>query len=601
MTRIRVISADREPARQSAVPGRAGTARPPGAHPIRTVWRGGASRPIQRLVPTTSSPRARLVAALPRRLTRPLSYLAVLAWVGCMAVLVQRTYLQASPVNLAADLARYGTEAEWRGVYYRGEKVGFTVGQVVPIDDGYELQEDGRLQMSLLGATTPAVLRTTARVDRSFALTSFDFSLDPGTGPLQLSGTVDGLTLRITIRSAGSERTETRTLKEPPALMLNLARRLAAAGLSAGATHQLMVFDPATLSNQPITVRVHQREVVLTGGRPLPAFKVDLAYAGLTTTAWITDTGAIVREESPLGLMSVRETPEQAQQLAVSARVRQDMLQAAAIVPTLRVPVTEPTDVVRLRLEMSGADLSRFELDGLTQRFDGRLLEVTDPRAIVASAADADRARYLAPESFIESDDPEIVETARRIAGSAPDPRTKAERLVREVNAMLDKKPTVSLPSAKEVLRTKVGDCNEHTALYVALARAAGLPARINVGLAMVRGAFYYHAWPEVYIDAPGGRGYWLPVDPTFNQFPADATHLRLLRGGLDKQTAVLPLIGQLKLTVLEAEMAPNTSPVIVGREAPDAGTEGAALPLAMTLPTRQDCGCWTSPCRRTP
>ena len=47
--------------------------------------------------------------------------------------------------------------------------------------------------------------------------------------------------------------------------------------------------------------------------------------------------------------------------------------------------------------------------------------------------------------------------------------------------------------------------------------------------------------------------------------------------------------------------MAPNTSPVIVGRETPDAGTEGAALPLAMTLPTRQDCGCWTSPCRRTP
>lgn len=549
----------------------------------------------------TFPPRVRLVAALPRRLTRPLSWLAVAAWVVCMAVLVQRTYLQASPANLAADLARYGTEAEWRGVYYRGEKVGFTVGQVVTVDDGYELQEDGRLQMSLLGATTPAVIRTTARVDRAFTLRSFDFSLDPGTGPLTLSGTVDGLTLRVTIRSAGSERTETRTLKEPPALMLNMARRLAAAGLSAGATHELMVFDPATLANQPVTVRVHAREVVVTGGRPLPAFKVDLAYSGLTTTAWITDTGTIVREESPLGLMSVRESPEQAQQLAVPARVRQDMLQAAAIVPTLRVPVTEPTDVVRLRLEMTGADLSSFDLDGLTQRFDGRLLDVIDPRTLAAGPADAAAAQYLAPETLIESDDPEIVEQARRIVGGATDPRTKAERLVREVNAMLDKKPTVSLPSAREVLRTKVGDCNEHTALYVALARAAGLPARINVGLAMVRGAFYYHAWPEVYIEERAGRGYWLPVDPTFNQFPADATHLRLLRGGLDRQTAILPLIGRLKLTVLEAEMAPNTSPVIVGRETPDAAVPGAALPLSMALPTRQDCGCWVLPCRRAP
>ncbi len=107
------------------------------------------------------------------------------------------------------------------------------------------------------------------------------------------------------------------------------------------------------------------------------------------------------------------------------------------------------------------------------------------------------------------------------------------------------------------MLRTKVGDCNEHTALYVALARALGIPARIAVGLAYVRGiqgAFYYHAWPEVYLE-DGGRGLWLPVDPTFNQFPADATHVRLARGGLDKQAAILPMIGRLRMDVLDVEL----------------------------------------------
>src|SRR6266704_3433266 len=92
--------------------------------------------------------------------------------------------------------------------------------------------------------------------------------------------------------------------------------------------------------------------------------------------------------------------------------------------------------------------------------------------------------------------------------------RAQVERLTRYVNGLLDKKPTVSIPSAREVLRTKVGDCNEHTSLFVAMARASGIPARINVGLVFVRGAFYYHAWPEVYIDE-GARGLWLPVDPT--------------------------------------------------------------------------------------
>ena len=49
---------------------------------------------------------------------RPLSWLVVLAWVGCMAVLVNRSYFMTSAANLATDLARYGSAAHWRGVYY---------------------------------------------------------------------------------------------------------------------------------------------------------------------------------------------------------------------------------------------------------------------------------------------------------------------------------------------------------------------------------------------------------------------------------------------------------------------------------------------------
>src|SRR4030095_7301040 len=100
---------------------------------------------------------------------------------------------QGSARNLATDLARYGSTAQWRGVYYRGEKIRFTVSQVQAPDECSELQEDGRLQFTLLGATTAATLKTTAHVDRSFALKSFDFSLDPGTGPMSIKGQLNGL------------------------------------------------------------------------------------------------------------------------------------------------------------------------------------------------------------------------------------------------------------------------------------------------------------------------------------------------------------------------------------------------------------------------
>ena len=539
----------------------------------------------------------RILRPLPRTVTRPLSILALIAWVVTMGVMINRSYLQASSRNLATDLASYGSTAQWRGVYYRGEKIGFTVSQVLPTDDGFELREDGRLQFTLLGAHTFAILKTTAHVDRSFALQDFDFSIDPGTGPMNIKGRLDGLRMSLEISSRSGTRTETRQLVDKPALMLSVGRRLAAEGLTPGTTRQWAVFDPATMKNAPVNIAIGAREVVTAGTRrPIPAFKIDMSFSGITTTAWITDTGEIVREESPMGLITILETQEQAMTLTVSDRMQEDMLENAAIVPRMAPQnrIVEPRDVKRLRLRMIGVDLSSPDVQGSGQTVEGDVVELIDPRDLKPGPAPTDLEQYLRPEPFIESDSPEIIAAAEKMVAGITGPRARAERLTREVNTMVEKKPTVSLPSALEVLRTKVGDCNEHTALFVALARSLGIPARINVGLVYVRGAFYYHAWPEVYLDEGNGQGLWLPVDPTFDQFPSDATHVRLARGGLDKQAAILPMVGKTKMFVTEVEVAPNSSPILVGRQASD------PRPMAIDIPRRQACGCWASPCSGT-
>src|SRR5262252_4472077 len=126
----------------------------------------------------------------------------MLAWIATMALVLTRAYVQARAMNLATDLARYGTAAEWRGVYYRGEKIGFSVSQTTPRGDGFEVEEDARLQMSLLGATTPATVKTTATLDQNFSLQTFTFSLDPGTGPVQVVGRVSGTHVSVTIKTA---------------------------------------------------------------------------------------------------------------------------------------------------------------------------------------------------------------------------------------------------------------------------------------------------------------------------------------------------------------------------------------------------------------
>ena len=82
------------------------------------------------------------------------------------------------------------------------------------------------------------------------------------------------------------------------------------------------------------------------------------------------------------------------------------------------------------------------------------------------------------------------------------------------------------------------------------MARALALPARTAVGLVHVNGAFYYHAWPEVWL------GEWVAVDPTFGQYPADASHIRFVVGGLAQQVEIVRLIGNLHIEVLSQTVA---------------------------------------------
>jgi transglutaminase-like putative cysteine protease len=155
--------------------------------------------------------------------------------------------------------------------------------------------------------------------------------------------------------------------------------------------------------------------------------------------------------------------------------------------------------------------------------------------------------RYTRSEPTAESGNPEIVRLMLRIVGGASDPRVAAERINRWVFDSVNKHVAFGIPDALRVLHSRVGDCKEHTQLFVALARSAGVPTRIASGLVYLDGKFYYHVWPEIFLEG------WVAVDPTFGQFPADAAHVRFLLGGLDRQAEVVRLIATLRIDVLAA------------------------------------------------
>jgi transglutaminase-like putative cysteine protease len=157
-------------------------------------------------------------------------------------------------------------------------------------------------------------------------------------------------------------------------------------------------------------------------------------------------------------------------------------------------------------------------------------------------AGDSALAPWLEAQPLIQSADPRIRTQAHDILGGELDPTRAAERLTHWVATHVRKQATAGLPNAVRVLGQLRGDCNDVTVLYVALAGAAGLPARPVAGLLDVGGRLYYHAWPEVYL------GRWVAVDPLLDQFPADAAHLRLIAGGLARHAQLIRFLGRMKV-----------------------------------------------------
>ena len=151
---------------------------------------------------------------------------------------------------------------------------------------------------------------------------------------------------------------------------------------------------------------------------------------------------------------------------------------------------------------------------------------------------------YLRPSLLIESNDLRIAAQARLIAAGERDPRRVVERLLHWVTRAVHDDTTGEVSGAAGVLDHRRGDCNERVQLFVAMARALGAPARPVAGVLYARGRFYYHAWAEVYLEN------WVAVDPTLDQLPADAAHVRLAIGTLARPLDLVRLVGRLTLEV---------------------------------------------------
>jgi hypothetical protein len=515
-------------------------------------------------------------------MTRRHWVMAILAaWALSLGWLVKREVFRSTGARLAEAALAVSPGA----LYYRldigGQQIGFSSTTLDTLPSAIRVEQVYVLDVAALGTLHRTTARSTAMLTRALRLQSLDATFDGDLGQFAAHARVIGDTvLAISIVSQGDSQRTRIPLEGPITLPTLLPLRLAFGGeLHSGRSYSARMFDPVLLTGRDVSVRVAAESTLVVSDSAdidsttmvwvpehfdtVRAFRIDYDASGVPLRSWIDAQGRLVLASSGSGdegFAMERAAFEIAYENFRHRDTARIARNSAAPGPGEIVPLTAlaagqpaaPTAGARLRVQVRGRAVS--SLAGPRQHVSGDTLEIVQETALLSHAApyrlpsrDTALARWIAPEPLIQSRDPRIGAQVRLIIGRERGPARVAELLTHWVHRALRRETPKagSAPSAAKVLQNGRGDCNESTTLFVALARAAGLPARTVAGLLYVNGRFYYHAWPEIYLNE------WIAVDPVFDQFPADAAHIRVAVGGLARQVELVPLIGRLKLEVL--------------------------------------------------
>jgi hypothetical protein len=460
--------------------------------------------------------------------------------------------LFSSPKILSPSAVAALSESDtWMNIFQNDNKIGFSHKIFSKEENGYRIQETVFMRINTMGLVQDIHLRTIGKLNTDFSLSTFDFEINSGRFRFAVQGSVNGDNLSIKTRSAGDSRNFNLKVKKKPYLVAGILDAIRASELKPGDKFRFDIFDPSTMGQRPLEVSVINREDTRVMGFTKRATKLLLNFKGAKQFAWIGENGELLKEKGLLGLR-LEKTTAKAARRGFTKGTSDDLTLVASVASN--AVFEDATRLKKLQIEISGIDTKNVYLHGGRQTLNDDILTIdletlSDlPGTINRENLEMLEKIFLDPSPFIQSDHEKIQNLAQEIIGNDTDTiLAKSNKLINWVHKNLEKRPVLSLPDALSTLENRVGDCNEHAVLLAALARAAGIPARVEAGLVYLNGRFYYHAWNLLYL------GRWITADALFGQMPSDVTHIRFTTGA-QQQLDLMGIIGRVKLKVIESE-----------------------------------------------
>lgn len=445
----------------------------------------------------------------------------------------------------------------WFGILVDNDQIGFYRQLTTALPEGgYRIEGNGSVRMRVMGFTKQATSREVYQISPGLALQSFEVEQSINGVLSRLSGKQvnGGLLIRRTVADKSKDRLL--KVKGPvvPGPALNVYPLMKP--LVPGKVHQVATFDPEEMRVKQVAITVVGEQLTSDGQ---PAIKLrNTLYPFVDNDIWVDFQGNTLLESVRDGLVVTRaEQPERlAAVVSGVALAQKDLIYDFSLVRVEPGLKQAPAKLAGLAVAVTGYG-SQLPLltDGWqwAERDADRVVIKTGtlrPPLNGGGAGQTPDNRYLAAVEGIEAAAPAIIAKARALTGGKTAPAEQARALATGTAQLLTDTVDDS-GSALTALEKQSGNCQSHAKLYTALARSVGIPTRFVSGLVSQDGrGFLYHSWAESWLD-----GQWVAVDPTFDQLPADPSHLAFFEGHtLTDLAPLVGIIGKIQVKLLEEQ-----------------------------------------------
>ncbi|HUT44976.1 MAG TPA: transglutaminase-like domain-containing protein [Sedimentisphaerales bacterium] len=466
-------------------------------------------------------------------------------------------------------------ETEYFAVFMEGKKVGHAVQSRAVSGDKVTSSEQVSITISRGGISMTIEMKETSIETTSGEPLGFEVTQKLGAMAMNMAGQVDKQgNVSMTTTSMGTEQKS--TLQWPQGAVMSEGLRLLTLkkDLKEGTQYSVKIFSPGIMQAVDTEISIGPEQNVDLLGRvvTLREVKTTLVMPGageVVSTSYVDRDLRMQKNIMPIAGMQV-EMVACAREFALG---KNDVLE---LIDRMFLKSPEPLNnlasaksiTYHLSPVKGASDFTIPSNDNQkAQQLDGgKMILKVEPVAAPSGAefpykgTDAAILEAMEPTRFLQSDNKQVIDLARRAVGGTKDAAEAARKIEAFVAEYIENRSlSVGYASATEVAASRQGDCSEFAVLTAAMCRAVGIPAQVVAGVAYVddflgQQGFGGHAWTQAYI---GGK--WVGLDASFRgggRGGYDAGHIALAAGNGEPGDLfnLAPTLGQFKIDKVTVE-----------------------------------------------